>query len=102
MGLAQTGTGKTVFFVLQTSHRLTVLVEQFNANCPHCMAPQAPRLKPPVLPWLQRDAALKGKLKLPGDGARITTKTTVKMWKSFHKVPFPVFTRHSSAPSARL
>jgi thiol-disulfide isomerase/thioredoxin len=64
-----------------------VLIEQFNTSCPHCMH-QAPFLNQ-VYNMAQQDADLKGKLKFMAAG-QANDEMAVKMWKAFHKVPFPV------------
>ncbi len=63
------------------------LVESFNTTCPHCMA-QAPVLNK-LYEMVQNDPQLKNKLKFISVG-QANDANAVKMWKAFHKVPFPV------------
>jgi thiol-disulfide isomerase/thioredoxin len=65
-----------------------LLVEQFNTTCPHCMA-QAPALNS-LYEKVQSDPQLKGKLKIMAIGQG-NDESAIKMWKAFHKVPFPLF-----------
>ena len=81
------GLAKRNVFSLQDITSPYVLVEQFNTSCPHCMA-QAPVLNR-LYTMVQRDAALKSKLKFLAMGQN-NDENAVKMWKAFHKVPFPV------------
>ncbi|MGA9821565.1 MAG: TlpA family protein disulfide reductase [Desulfobaccales bacterium] len=74
-------------FSLQEIKSPYVLVEQFNANCPYCMA-QAPVLNN-LYTMVQQDAALKTKLKFLAVGQN-NDENAVRIWKAFHKVPFPV------------
>ncbi|MFZ2089909.1 MAG: TlpA disulfide reductase family protein [Desulfobaccales bacterium] len=64
-----------------------VLVESFNTTCPHCIA-QAPVLNR-LHGMVQGDSQLKGKIKFVSVGQG-NDATAAKMWKAFHKVPFPV------------
>jgi thiol-disulfide isomerase/thioredoxin len=64
-----------------------VLVESFNTTCPHCLQ-QAPILNK-LYELVQRDAQLKNKLKFLSVGQG-NDLNAVKMWKAFHKIPFPV------------
>ncbi len=81
------GLAKADAFTLKDIQAPYVLVEQFNTTCPHCMA-QAPVLNN-LYNMVQKDAALKGKLKFLAMGQN-NDDNAVKMWKTFHKVPFPV------------
>ena len=74
-------------FSLQKIKSPYVLVEQFSANCPYCMA-QAPVLNR-LYTMVQQDAALKTRLKFLAMGQNNDEKA-VMMWKALHKVPFPV------------
>jgi thiol-disulfide isomerase/thioredoxin len=64
-----------------------LFIEQFNSSCPHCMH-QAPFLNQ-LFDLVQQDAGLKDKVKFMSVGQG-NDETAVKMWKAFHKVPFPV------------
>jgi peroxiredoxin len=64
-----------------------VLVEQFSTNCPHCLA-QAPVMNN-LFNLVEQDAGLKGKIKFLGAGQG-DDEMKMKMWKAFHKVPFPL------------
>ncbi|MGQ9687945.1 MAG: TlpA family protein disulfide reductase [Desulfobaccales bacterium] len=64
-----------------------VLAESFNTTCPHCLQ-QAPILNR-LYELVQRDAQLKGKLKFISV-AQGNDLNAAKMWKTFHKIPFPV------------
>jgi thiol-disulfide isomerase/thioredoxin len=81
------GLAKKNAFSLQDIKSPYVLVEQFKSSCPHCMA-QAPVLNE-LYTMVQQDAALKSKLKFLAMGQN-NDENEVKMWKAFHKVPFPV------------
>jgi thiol-disulfide isomerase/thioredoxin len=81
------GLAKRDAFSLQAIKSPYVLVEQFNTNCPHCLA-QAPVLNN-LYTMVQQDAALKSKLKFLAMGQN-NDENAVKRWKAFHKVPFPV------------
>jgi thiol-disulfide isomerase/thioredoxin len=81
------GLAKMDAFPLQDIKSPYVLVEQFTTSCPHCMA-QAPVLNK-LYTMVQQDAALKSKLKFLAMGQN-NDENAVKMWKAFHKVPFPV------------
>lgn len=82
LGLAKAGD-----FTLKDITAPFVLVESFNTTCPHCMH-QAPILNK-LFDLVQQDAKLKGNLKFISAGQG-NDETAVKMWKAFHKVPFPV------------
>ncbi len=64
-----------------------VLVESFSTTCPHCMH-QAPVLNK-LYEMVQADAKLKNKIKFISAGQG-NDLNAVRMWKAFHKVPFPV------------
>jgi thiol-disulfide isomerase/thioredoxin len=64
-----------------------VVVESFNTTCPHCMA-QAPVLNK-LYAMVEGDAKLKNKVKFVSVGQG-NDANAVKMWQTFHKVPFPV------------
>jgi thiol-disulfide isomerase/thioredoxin len=64
-----------------------LVIEQFSTNCPHCMA-QAPVMDK-LYEMVNNDAALKGKVKFLGAGQG-DNEVKLKMWKAFHKVPFPL------------
>jgi hypothetical protein len=81
------GLAKAEPFTLQDIKSAYVLIEQFNTTCPHCMH-QAPALNQ-LYNLAQQDAALKDKLKFMSVGQR-NDEGAAKMWKAFHKVPFPV------------
>ncbi len=81
------GLTKRDAFSLQAIKAPYVLVEQFNANCPYCMA-QAPVLNH-LYTMVQQDAALKTRLKFLAMGQN-NDENAVRIWKAFHKVPFPV------------
>jgi len=81
------GLDKRNVFALQDIKSPYVLVEQFKTSCPHCMA-QAPILNH-LYTMVQQDARLKSKLKFLAMGQN-NDENEVKMWKAFHKVPFPV------------
>jgi thiol-disulfide isomerase/thioredoxin len=74
-------------FTLKDVKSPYVLIEQFNTSCPHCMH-QAPILNE-LYNKVQQDAAMKGKVKFMSVGQN-NDESAVKMWKAFHKVPFPV------------
>jgi len=82
LGLAKQGP-----FTLTDIKAPFVLVEQFSTNCPHCMA-QAPVMNT-LFDKVQKDAQLKDKLRFIGTGQG-NDETAIKMWKAFHKVPFPL------------
>jgi peroxiredoxin len=82
LGLAKQGP-----FTLKDVKAPYVLVEQFSTTCPHCMA-QAPVMDT-LFDKVQKDAQLKDKLKFIGAGQG-NDETALKMWKAFHKVPFPL------------
>lgn len=81
------GLPKAEEFTLKDVKTPYVFVEQFNTSCPHCMH-QAPILNE-LYNKVQQDAALKDKLKFMSVG-QANDETAVKMWKAFHKVPFPL------------
>jgi peroxiredoxin len=82
LGLAKQGP-----FTLKDVKAPYVLVEQFSTSCPHCMA-QAPVMDT-LYAKVQKDAKLKDKLKFIGAGQG-NEAPQLKMWKAFHKVPFPL------------
>lgn len=82
LGLAQSGP-----FTLKDIKASYVLVESFNTTCPHCMH-QAPVLNR-LFELVQKDAQLKDTLKFLAAGQG-NDENAVKMWKTFHKIPFPV------------
>jgi len=82
LGLAKQGP-----FTLKDVKAPYVLVEQFSTSCPHCMA-QAPVMNA-LFNKVEKDAQLKDKLKFIGTGQG-NEATQMKMWKAFHKVPFPL------------
>jgi len=81
------GLAKAEPFTLKDIKSPYVLIEQFNTTCPHCMH-QAPTLNQ-LFNLVQQDAALKAKLKFMSVGQK-NEESAAKMWKGFHKVPFPV------------
>ncbi len=81
------GLDKAAEFTLKDVKVPFLLVEQFNTSCPHCMA-QAPVINN-LYNLVQQDAALKAKLKFLGM-AQGNAAGPVQMWKTFHKVPFPL------------
>lgn len=91
------GLAKRNAFSLQAIKSPYVLVEQFNTNCPHCMA-QAPVLNN-LFTMVQQDAALKSKLKFLAMGQN-NDENAVKRWRASTRRPFR-FYRTLSAPSAR-
>jgi len=82
LGLAKVGP-----FTLKDIKAPFVLVESFNTTCPHCMH-QAPVLNQ-LYALVQKDAKLKDKVMFVSAGQG-NDENAVKMWKAFHKVPFPV------------
>lgn len=82
LGLAKQGP-----FTLKDVKAPYVLVEQFSTNCPHCMA-QSPVMNQ-LFNMVQQDANLKSKIKFLGAGQG-DDEMKMKMWKAFHKVPFPL------------
>jgi len=64
-----------------------VLVESFATTCPHCLQ-QAPILNK-LSEMVQQDAKLKNKIKFVSAGQG-NDANAVKMWRAFHKIPFPV------------
>lgn len=93
------GLSKTAEFTLKDIKSPYVLVEQFSTTCPHCMA-QAPVLNK-LFDLVQQDAALKGKVKFLAAGQG-NDDSAVKMWKAFHKVPFPLVPDTNSAMGKAL
>ena len=81
------GLPKAQEFTLKDVKSPYILIEQFNSSCPHCMH-QAPILNE-LYNKVQQDAALKDKVKFMSVGQQ-NDESAVKMWKGFHKVPFPV------------
>jgi thiol-disulfide isomerase/thioredoxin len=81
------GLDKSGPFTLKNIKSPYVLVESFSTTCPHCMA-QAPVLNS-LYTMVQQDPKLKGKLKFLSM-AQGNDEGPVKMWKVFHKVPFPI------------
>ena len=79
--------GVTGEFTIKDVKAPYLFIEQFNSSCPHCMH-QAPFLNQ-LFDLVQKDAALKDKVKFMSVGQG-NDDTAVKMWKAFHKVPFPV------------
>lgn len=87
------GLPKAQEFTIKDVQSPYILIEQFNTSCPHCMH-QAPILNK-LYDLVQQDAGLKGKLKFMSVGQN-NDENAVKMWKAFHKVPFPVIPDPSS------
>lgn len=81
------GLDKPAAFSLHDVKAPYVLVESFNTTCPHCMM-QAPILNR-LFEMVSKDAQLKDKVKFISAGQG-NDATAAKMWKAFHKVPFPV------------
>jgi peroxiredoxin len=81
------GLGNPGAFTLKDIKAPYVLAEVFSTTCPHCMQ-QAPVLNN-LYNLVQKDAKMKDQLKLVSVGQG-NDDTAVKMWKVFHKVPFPV------------
>ncbi len=81
------GLEKPANFTLKDIKAPYVLVESFNTTCPHCMM-QAPVLNK-LFEMVSKDANLKDKVKFISVGQG-NDATAVRMWKAFHKVPFPV------------
>lgn len=81
------GLAKQEAFTLKDVKTPYVLVEQFNTSCPHCMH-QAPVLNQ-LYSVVQSDPKLKDKLRIISV-AQGNDDTASKMWKVFHKIPFPV------------
>lgn len=88
------GLPKAQEFTIKDVKSPYILIEQFNTSCPHCMH-QAPFLNQ-LYNLVQQDAALKDKVKFMSVG-QANDETAVKMWKAFHKVPFPVIPDPNSA-----
>lgn len=93
------GLDKTAEFTLKDIKSPYVLVEQFSTTCPHCMA-QAPVINN-LFNLVQQDANLKGKVKFLAVGQG-NAEDAVKMWKAFHKVPFPLIPDPNSAMGKAL
>lgn len=74
-------------FTLKDIKAPFVLAESFNTTCPHCLQ-QAPILNK-LFELAQQDANLKNKIKFLSVGQG-NDLNAVKMWKAFHKIPFPV------------
>jgi thiol-disulfide isomerase/thioredoxin len=86
-GAKYLGLAKQEPFTIKDVKAPYVLVEQFNTSCPHCMA-QAPVMDK-LYDMVQKDANLKNNLKFLGAGQG-NEVVQIKMWKAFHKVPFPL------------
>jgi thiol-disulfide isomerase/thioredoxin len=86
-GAKYLGLPKAGDFTLKDVKAPFLLVEQFNTSCPHCMA-QAPVMNA-LFSKVQADPQLKDKLKFVGAGQG-NEAPQLKMWKAFHKVPFPL------------
>jgi len=74
-------------FTLKDIKSPFVLVESFSTTCPHCLQ-QAPILNK-LHEMVQQDAKLKNKIKFVSAGQG-NDANAVKMWRAFHKIPFPV------------
>jgi thiol-disulfide isomerase/thioredoxin len=81
------GLAKPAAFTLKDIKADYVLAESFNTTCPHCIH-QAPVLNK-LFAMVQQDAKLKDKVKFVSVGQG-NDQNAVRMWKAFHKVPFPV------------
>ena len=81
------GLAKAEEFTIKDVKAPYILIEQFNTSCPHCIH-QAPGLNQ-LFNKVQQDAALKDKVKFMSVGQN-NDENAAKMWKAFHKVPFPV------------
>jgi peroxiredoxin len=81
------GLAKAAPFSLADVKAPYLLVEQFSTTCPHCIA-QAPGMNS-LFNLVENDPQMKGKLKFIGAGQG-DDEMKMKMWKAFHKVPFPV------------
>jgi hypothetical protein len=88
------GLAKAEEFTIKDVKAPYILIEQFNTSCPHCMH-QAPGLNK-LFDMVQQDPALKDKVKFMSVGQN-NDESAVKMWKAFHKVPFPVLPDPNSA-----
>jgi hypothetical protein len=88
------GLAKSEEFSIKDVKAPYILIEQFNTSCPHCMH-QAPGLNK-LFNTVQQDPALKDKIKFMSVGQN-NDDSAVKMWKAFHKVPFPVLPDPNSA-----
>ncbi len=81
------GLANAANFTLKDIKSPYVLIESFNTTCPHCMM-QAPVLNR-LFELVSQDAQLKDKVKFLSVGQG-NDAMAVRMWKAFHKVPFPV------------
>lgn len=81
------GLEKAAEFTVKDVKSPYVLVEQFSTTCPHCMV-QAPVLNN-LYNLVNQDAKLKDKVKFLAVGQG-NDEAALKMWKAFHKVPFPL------------
>jgi len=81
------GLDKPAPFTLKDIKASYVLIESFNTTCPHCMM-QAPVLNR-LYEMVSQDPQLKEKVKFLSAGQG-NDAMAVRMWKAFHKVPFPV------------
>jgi len=88
------GLAKADEFTIKDVKTPYILIEQFNTSCPHCMH-QAPVLNQ-LFEAVGKDAALKDKVKFMSV-AQANDEAAAKMWKAFHKVPFPVLPDPKSA-----
>jgi peroxiredoxin len=88
------GLEKAGEFTLKDIKSPYVLVEQFSTTCPHCMA-QAPVMNN-LYNVVNQDPQLKDKIKFMAVGQG-NDEAAVKMWKTFHKVPFPLIADPKSA-----
>jgi thiol-disulfide isomerase/thioredoxin len=88
------GLAKAEDFSIKDVKGSYILIEQFNTTCPHCMH-QAPGLNK-LFNLVQQDSALKDKVKFMSV-AQNNDESAAKMWKAFHKVPFPVLPDPTSA-----
>jgi len=81
------GLEKPAEFTVKDVKAPYLLVEQFSTTCPHCMA-QAPVMNT-LFNRVAQDPQLKDKVKFLAVGQG-NDEAAVKMWKVFHKVPFPL------------
>ena len=88
------GLAKAEEFTIKDVKSPYILIEQFNTSCPHCMH-QAPGLNK-LFTMVEQDPALKAKVKFMSV-AQNNDESAAKMWKAFHKVPFPVLPDPNSA-----
>ncbi len=93
-GAKYLGLASQAAFTLKDVKAPYVMVEQFNTSCPHCMH-QAPFLNS-VYEMVQKDAALKDKVKFMGVGQG-NDASALQMWQAFHKVAFPLIPDPDSA-----